>query len=274
MSLSNLTVRILTGIAGVPLLLVCTFAGGWVFFVLVTLIALFSLRELSRFYTSDRSLIPVRVVGSLGIAALMFDGWMWAGAHWGLLLLAGTGLILLTEIFRNDPRPEAVIGGTVVSWLYLAIPLSHFMWLRGAEGIIGHVGGGGAWLVLALWLIVWLSDTAAFMVGRTWGRKKIIPAVSPNKTWEGTIAGFISAGLAGMAFSWVLPSLGWTVSYAVIVGLVIGIAAFLGDLVESRLKRGAGIKDSGTTLPGHGGILDRFDSIIFCVPVLYYILML
>ncbi len=112
------------------------------------------------------------------------------------------------------------------------------------------------------------------MVGRTWGRKKIIPAVSPNKTWEGTLAGFMSAGLTSMALSWIMPSLGWTVSYAVVVGLVIGIAAFLGDLAESRLKRGAGVKDSGTTLPGHGGILDRFDSIIFCVPVLYYILML
>lgn len=274
MSLSDLSVRILVGIAGIPLLLACTFAGGWIFFVLVTLIALLSLREMSRFYVSDRSLIPIRVVGSLGVVALMVDGWMWAGAHWGWLLVAGTGLIMLVEIFRSDPRPEAVIGGTVVSWLYLAIPLSHFMWLRGSEGIIGYVGGGGVWLVVALWLIVWFSDTAAYMVGRTWGRKKIIPAVSPNKTWEGTIAGLMFAGLISMALSWILPSLGWTVSYAVVVGLVIGIAAFLGDLAESRLKRGAGIKDSGTTLPGHGGILDRFDSIIFCVPVLYYILML
>ncbi len=274
MSLSDLSVRILVGIAGIPLLLVCTFAGGWIFFILVTLIALLSLRELSRFYAPDKSLIPIRVVGSLGIVVLMVDGWMWAGAHWGWLLVAGTGLIMLVEIFRSDPRPEAVIGGTVVSWLYLAIPLSHFMWLRGSEGIIGYAGGGGAWLVFALWLIVWFSDTAAYMVGRTWGRKKIIPAVSPNKTWEGTIAGFMSAGLTSMALSWILPSLGWTVSYAVMVGLLIGIAAFLGDLAESRLKRGAGIKDSGTTLPGHGGILDRFDSIIFCVPVLYYILML
>ncbi len=274
MSLSDLAVRTLVGIVGIPLLLVCTFAGGWIFFILVTLVALISLRELSRFYASDRSLIPIRVVGSLGVVALMVDGWMWSGAHWGWLLVAGTGLIMLVEIFRSDPRPEAVIGGTVVSWLYLAIPLSHFMWLRGSEGILGYVGGGGAWLVFALWLIVWISDTFAYLVGRTWGRKKIIPAVSPNKTWEGTIAGFISAGLTSMAFSQILPSLGWTVSYAAMVGLVIGVAALLGDLAESRLKRGVGVKDSGTTLPGHGGILDRFDSILFCVPVLYYLLML
>jgi phosphatidate cytidylyltransferase len=272
--LSDLAIRTAVGVVGIPLLLACTFAGGLVFFLLIVLITLLSIRELARFYASEKGVGPIRLIGSVGAVALLTDGWLWAGAHWGWLLIAGTGLIMLIEIFRNDPRPEAVIGGTLVSWLYLAIPLTHFIWLRGAEGILGVVDGAGLLLALALWLIVWFSDTFAYLVGRRWGRHKMIPAVSPNKTWEGTVAGLLTAALTGVVITLVLPSLEWNTIFGMVTGLVIGIAAVLGDLAESRLKRGVGVKDSGTTLPGHGGILDRFDSIIFCAPVFYYLLML
>lgn len=269
---SELSVRVAVAAVGIPLLLGCTFAGGVVFFLLVVVITLLSLRELARLFASREGVGPIRLVGSIGAVAIVTDAWLWAGAHWGWLLLAGTGLILLVEIFRDDPQPVAVIGGAAVSWLYLAMPLAHFLWLRGAEGILGTIESSGAWLAIALWLMVWSSDTAAYFIGFAWGRRKLLPSVSPNKTWEGTIAGLIAGALTGALLSILLPGLGWVITYGLFIGLVIGVAAVLGDLAESRLKRAVGVKDAGTTLPGHGGILDRFDSILFCVPVLYYLL--
>jgi len=270
--LSELSVRVLVAAVGIPLLLGCTFAGGTVFFLLVVAITLLSLRELARLFTPGKGVGTIRLIGGLGAVAILADAWLWAGAHWGLLLLTGTGSVLLVEVFRKDPQPVAVIGGTAVSWLYLALPLGHFMWLRGAEGIIGTIGNSGAWLVVALWLMVWSSDTAAYFIGVAWGRRKLIPSVSPNKTWEGTVAGVITGAAIGALLSVILPDLGWDVTYGMFMGFVIGVTSVLGDLAESRLKRGAGVKDTGKTLPGHGGILDRFDSILFCVPVMYYLL--
>ncbi len=147
----------------------------------------------------------------------------------------------------------------------------------------------GAFLVLYLLLVVWVGDTAAYYVGRALGRHKLAPLISPGKTWEGGVASFVASVAVGMlifskarAISAALlnvglidRSQGWLAPSppllaVVLLSATINVAAQFGDLVESLLKRGAGVKDSGTLLPGHGGMLDRIDALLFAVPVLWY----
>ncbi len=121
------------------------------------------------------------------------------------------------------------------------------------------------WLLFLLLAIVWLGDSAAYYVGTRWGRRRLAPRVSPNKSWEGAVAAAIAAVLSAAAWSaWRQGALDWTL---ISLALITSIAAQLGDLVESLIKRGAAVKDSGTLLPGHGGFLDRFDALAFAAPV-------
>ena len=121
------------------------------------------------------------------------------------------------------------------------------------------------WLFFLLLAIVWLGDGAAYYVGTSWGRRRLAPRVSPNKSWEGAAAAALVAVLSAAAWSvWRAGALDWTL---IALALITSIAAQVGDLVESLIKRGAGVKDSGTLLPGHGGFLDRFDALAFAAPV-------
>jgi phosphatidate cytidylyltransferase len=129
------------------------------------------------------------------------------------------------------------------------------------------MGAAGLFVVLGS---VWVCDTVAYGVGKSLGTHPIVPTISPNKTWEGTIAGFVGAVAAGTALTpWLT---GGTIWIGVGAGALVGVFAQLSDLVESALKRDAGVKDAGGLIPGHGGLLDRVDSLILTAPVLYYYL--
>ncbi len=149
--------------------------------------------------------------------------------------------------------------------LYIALPFSYLIPLR-------ELVHGRRW-VLFLIVVVWINDTFAYFTGRLVGRHKLSPVVSPNKTIEGGVGGIIGGVVAALIMNRYLDlALGPLVVTALAVAL--GLVAMGGDLVESVIKRGAGAKDSGTIIPGHGGMLDRIDSIIFTIPVLYYFLLL
>ena len=146
-----------------------------------------------------------------------------------------------------------------------------------APAFDGVLPGEGPGIVTALFVSVILTDTAAYFGGRALGRHKLAPVVSPNKTWEGAVSGFVFAVL-GMCvlyvlrdrYSWTaLPE--WSLFKYAIAGALLSVASQVGDLVESSLKRDAGVKDSGVFFPGHGGVLDRCDGFLFAAPVLYYI---
>jgi phosphatidate cytidylyltransferase len=133
------------------------------------------------------------------------------------------------------------------------------------------VYGWGGLTVLALFAAIWLCDSAAYFAGTRFGRHKLLERVSPKKTWEGVIAGGIAAVLAFvLARALLLPYM--TITTAVVCGLIVGVFGQLGDLVESLIKRDTGVKDSSSLIPGHGGILDRFDSVIFVSPIIYFYL--
>jgi phosphatidate cytidylyltransferase len=127
----------------------------------------------------------------------------------------------------------------------------------------------GRWWVMWLLLVMFAGDTSAFYIGRTLGKTKLFPAVSPGKTWAGTLGGLGASVLAAVLLgAWLLP--GFPATGLALLGVILGVVGVLGDLFESMLKRQAQVKDAGQLLPGHGGILDRLDSILFAAPVVVY----
>ncbi|MEE9542540.1 MAG: phosphatidate cytidylyltransferase [Thermodesulfobacteriota bacterium] len=170
----------------------------------------------------------------------------------------------LSYISRRDGRGlVADLSLRMLGVVYVSLLLTHFLLLR--ESRDGHW-----WLLFAL-VIVWAGDTSAYYGGRRFGKRKLAPKISPNKTVEGAFAGIIGSMAAGVIFVQIF-SLSLPVFLTLLMGALAGGAGILGDLFESYLKRRAGVKDSGRLIPGHGGLLDRIDGTLFAVPVVYYFL--
>ncbi len=174
--------------------------------------------------------------------------------------------ILLSQVLAGRELKSGLLDTAVVAFgiFYVAWLLGHLILIRQfAEG---------PFLIFLLFLITWANDTAAYYVGSFWGRHHMTPRISPRKTWEGAVGGLVGSVAASFACQWwFLESLSAADAFS--IGLLVGIAAPLGDLCESILKRSAGVKDSGGLIPGHGGVLDRVDSLIFTAPVIYYYLL-
>ncbi len=190
-----------------------------------------------------------------------------------LLFAIAVMVVLIAAMTRDnlhDSLPDAAFS--LLALPYITLPLVAIMSLRS--------GQLGPFIVLYLLLIVWAGDIAAFFVGRSLGRNKLAPVISPNKTWEGAIASVIASVVIAGAWAYgVIWYQGFfaekaaavrVAAIAAVAAIPINIAAQLGDLVESMMKRGAGVKDSGSILPGHGGMLDRIDALLFAAPVLWY----
>jgi phosphatidate cytidylyltransferase len=201
------------------------------------------------------------VWGGALAAVLILDG-QWpqiGGLSWGLALLPM--LALVSKVFTGNSSGS--LNGwalTVAGAVYVGWPVSHVLRLR-------QLDDGLYWLIIAL-LCTWICDTAAYAAGKLWGQHKFFPAISPKKTREGAIGGLLGGLLAAVGLARWLVGLG--VGWGLLLGLLIVGAATFGDLAESVIKRQVGVKDSGHLIPGHGGMLDRIDSLLFVVPVVYY----
>ena len=185
--------------------------------------------------------------------------------HWDIpiyqLILGMTLIAMVFEIFRGEQNPLLNISILVFSFVWLGIMLGSLSNLRNLPGI-------GFKITFALFLSVWICDTSAFFFGKNFGEKKILPDISPNKTWVGTIAGFLSS----IIFMLILDQYDFfngmvSTADVIVIGIIVGGFGQLGDWAESLLKREAGIKDTSNYLLGHGGILDRFDSLTFTSPL-------
>lgn len=182
-------------------------------------------------------------------------------------------LLVIIELFAKDDIPYQNISSTLFALFYITLPFASLNYLSFNENIYKTINLDQGWSLLAgYFIILWTNDSMAYVTGRLIGRTKLFERVSPNKTWEGFIGGVAFAVLAGYIFSYVTDSssLHW-----MILAIIIGVFGTLGDLSESLLKRSGDVKDSGNILPGHGGVLDRFDGILLSAPlVLVYLIFL
>jgi phosphatidate cytidylyltransferase len=183
------------------------------------------------------------------------------------MLFAGAAAIWARGVVG---QPLLAVSVTVTGAIYAGSTLSFVLFLRHLPGTSGTAHAIS--LVLVPIVLTWISDTAAYFSGRAFGKHKLIPAVSPGKTVEGAIGSVIGTALAGAGCSLLLerfPAYNLTLAQGLFLGVLISVIAQVGDLVESVFKRDAGVKDSGVLLPGHGGALDRFDSLFFTLPLGY-----
>ncbi len=176
-------------------------------------------------------------------------------------LLMMLALVLAMRPERNLEKSLTGAASTVLGVLYTGLPFALLVALR------GHPKGQA--LVLYVLVLTWVGDTAAYYAGRSMGRHKLAPRVSPGKTWEGTFASLLAAMVLGyFAMNYFVPNVPLWLN--LLTAALVNVAGQLGDLAESALKRGAGVKDSGGLLPGHGGALDRVDALLFAIPVMWY----
>jgi phosphatidate cytidylyltransferase len=256
--------RVLTALAGIPVILILLAAGGPAWAMFLALLVVISGSELGRLYArlGYRHTGLWIAVGGLVLLAVAYtsggDGKVWLS--WPLAVAALTTLALTRELFSSEHLPLGRAAAICMGSLYVG--LFAFLYLARTDGI--------ATALLAV-LGTWSADTLAFMIGRAIGRRPLAPTISPKKTCEGALAGLVG-GLATGVIVGVIAQ--WPMWQGPVLGAGVALAAQIGDLVESAMKREAGVKDSGSLLPGHGGVLDRFDSLIFAGVAVYYLRLL
>ena len=251
--------RIVTGILGAALVLAMNWLGGVYLAVLFAAIAAFSMLEIG-------SMMKAKTFSAETIIAVLFSAlivlWPSFERFWYILFY----LLLILTIFRRKEFSFAAAGVLFAGALYSSYAFRSLLSVRHLQS--------GVFFVLIILLAIWSTDTGAFFVGRAFGGRKLMPEVSPKKTVSGALGGLILAVIvtmvAGSLFVHFSPSRLWR--YA-LLGLVVSIAGQLGDLIESALKRHYAVKDSGWILPGHGGVLDRFDSLLLAAPIAYHLIL-
>ena len=278
----DLRSRLLVAGLGVPLFVGAAYAGGWWLAGLLACLAAWSAHEFCRLALGRSGAGPLKALGTAGAGSLV----LLAGLDPGLAAWGGGALVVLVVVFlasallavlgwaRGEPS-LASASAPPTGALYAGGTLSFAVFLR--EMPDGWAGGAaeaweGALLALFPLCVVWVGDAVAYAVGRKAGRRRLAPRTSPGKTVEGGAAGLAGSTGVGLLAGFLLdgfPNLPLSPLAGATGGLLLGIAGQLGDLAESSFKRGAGVKDSGSLLGGHGGALDRFDGVYFAMPLAY-----
>lgn len=275
--MSNLVLRSITGVLFVATIILCIswnkYSAGLLFLVFSTLgtvefYQILNKKELSN-NTKYGPFVNVVVYSLLTLAFIEIIDYRFLFLIVPLLLI-----LVVQELFMKDTIPYQNISSTLFGILYITLPFAALNYISFNEEFYSKIGLSGNWsLLTGFFIILWTSDSMAYLVGRKFGKHKLFPRVSPGKTWEGFIGGVVFAVIAGYIYSLVTKdvqadstinaSLHW-----IVMSLIISVFGMLGDLSESLLKRSGGVKDSGSLLPGHGGVLDRFDGIFFSSPII------
>lgn len=267
--MNNLVERTLTSIIFVIVLLgsiiQSEFASSILFFVIILLCQ----REFYNFFkpTDIKPQKKVGIIGGLGffvISLLASQARLESETLFSIIPLIFT--IFIIELYRNRPQPIPNIAFTILGIIYIAVPIT----LLHDLAYYKDYSFGREYnydILIGYFFVLWANDTGAYLIGRKWGKHKLFPRISPKKTWEGSIGGVVLGLAVGYLNSIIFPEF----NLAVWLGIAAIVVVFgsLGDLVESLFKRSLDIKDSGKLLPGHGGVLDRFDGIFISAPMVY-----
>lgn len=275
---ANFGRRIAFAAVAIPVAFGLVYLGGWALALLTALVGALGARELLGFapgadtrpmmlpaLLSAAAIAPLtyQAIASPAAAAFWASWWPSVGALWLIAML-----LWVLAARPPDGRPLQTAGIALLAVAYTgALPASLIVLRHGGHGTMSWPG---TWLVFFPLITIWICDTFAMLGGMLIGGPRLAPVVSPGKTRSGGLAGVVGALLVGAAFGWwIFPAVGVrvTAGWAVGIALVLSVVGQLGDLAESLFKRGAGVKDSGTLIPGHGGVLDRFDSLYFALPV-------
>lgn len=256
----ELRMRLLSAAIGIPVLAMVVWVGGYVLAAVAALAALLALNEAMRL-VEGAGWPPIDWVGIVWGVALVSVAAI--GGYWVVWLLIAGAIPALIVAFalRRSPEAFADFAFTLLPMAYVALPLASVVLLRDGPG-------GVQWLVLAFGA-TFATDTGAYFIGRRFGKRKLAPSISPGKTWEGAIGGFVAAVVATLVLAALFGGVTLNGLESLVLGVLIGVLAQAGDLFESKVKRLAGVKDSGVFLPGHGGILDRLDSLLVVFPLVY-----
>jgi phosphatidate cytidylyltransferase len=302
----NLLTRVLVALVAIPIILWFALLGGYYFFSLITVISSLVLWE---FYglAEAKGAVPLKTLGIIfGIIVngvfvyerMQADVYQFFINHWDIhlsmfsqhqlltvVLLKFILLTLLIELFRTKDSPTINIAITILGVLMISLSFGTLIFLRElfpygfpvmkffGTGLADHnqtlqIHQWGGYTLIAVFASIWLCDTAAYFGGLAFGKHRLFERVSPKKTWEGALFGFIFSVLTMIAAKiLVLDYLAY--QHALVLGILIGIFGQIGDLIESRFKRDAGVKDSSALIPGHGGVYDRFDSLVYISPIVY-----
>lgn len=276
--MSNLATRLITAAIVIPVLIYIFHCGGLAYIILIELIIFIGISEYYRL-VEQRALSPRRFPGTVG-ALLLGVIAVTGRIDYMALFLSCLVLVILIDQLRSLDLTTAITGSatTIFGVIYMGWFLSHAILLRFPTHSPPGVDLGFFFIIMAI-AGTFMADTGGYFIGRAYGKNKLSPLISPGKTKEGAVGGVIG-GILGVAlcklvFDWFIfcePGTGMPLIHCLFLGPLLVAASITGDLFESMLKRDAGIKDSGNIIPGHGGLMDRLDSILFTVPVTYYYL--
>lgn len=253
--------RLLSGILLLVIAFLTIFSGGYVLFFTLFCISLIGMQELYKaMKVGKRSFNILEIAGYL-CAVLYYCAMLLDFERYGMMaLILGLVILMFVYVFAYPKFEAGEVMSAFFGVIYVAVMLSFIYLTRGLDGGVYHV-----WLIF---ICSWGCDTCAYCVGMLIGKHKMAPVLSPKKSVEGAVGGVAGAALLGVLYAWATH--GAMAEYALICAIG-ALISMVGDLAASAIKRNQGIKDYGKLIPGHGGILDRFDSVIFTAPVIYFL---
>jgi phosphatidate cytidylyltransferase len=265
---NNLTQRLITGILGSAAIITAVCLGQWTYFLVFFIICLFTLLEFYKLVGLD-GLAPQKAYGTLCGILLFIISFFIEGkvpiegkaisTEYYILIFPLISCIYMIKLYKKfERKPFTNIAFTFLGIFYVAVPFALLNAVAYKNGLYNYE------IILGILLILWASDTGAYFAGTLFGKRKLFDRISPKKSWEGFIGGAVLALIFVFGLAWFLHTL--TVQQWFIVGIIIIVGGTFGDLIESLLKRSIEIKDSGDSLPGHGGFLDRFDGLLISAP--------
>jgi len=269
MNLSENFKRIAVSFAAIPVIILASYFGGYYFLTFVLFISIAAYYEFVSF-CKKKAINANLWLASFIILVLIINQFRHFIDVYTIIIISSL-LLLIFELFRNKGSAILNLGAAYLGIFYIGLFSTALLGLREFYPNVDELYVRGGYLVISILASIWLGDSAAYYGGTAIGRHKLFPRVSPNKSWEGAIFGFIfSIGAMILARLIVLDFLSW--NNIIVIGIIIGIVGQVGDLIESLLKRDAGVKDSSAIIPGHGGVFDRFDSLLFVAPAVWFYL--